>query len=1297
MTNHKPIFTSSSANGSFSENANTTDSGALHELTGSMNFKDSDHSDTHTTSASLRSVSWTGGSAIPADSLADLTTAMTSTIVSDSNGSGRVRWSFSAADNEFDFLARNERLVLTYDITVSDNHGGTATRTVTVTITGTDDRPVIQFGATAEIMEQEGQTLSLSHDTASIAVNFVDPDLNNTGHTATVIGASASGVTTGLLPGFLGTLELMSFFHVDNVVKPAGSSSGTINTTFSAPDLAFDYLAAGETLEITYTLRLNDNAGGTSTQTVIVTVLGTNDGPVYLGAPDTAHLVEDENLSPEGNLTAQGDFHFGDIDLSDTHTVSTSATATRSSGGTVPLTEAQLLAALTTSLDDSTGHLFGEIDWSFALDNDDVSFLSGGETLTITYMVTIDDGAGGTDTQTVTITILGGNDPVVITSGPQSATLAEFADTTGSAVQNTTTPVPTGSVAFTDADVGDTHTVSVTVASAIWNGGSGGVPTATLDDLPAALLTTLIDSTGTGSGSVDWTFSIADQDLDFLAFGETLTVTYDLAVADGSTSAAQTVTVTIDGANDATVVTSGPGSAAVGEDAADANGSLAFTDVDLSDVHQVTVTVSSVTWSAGGEAPVSLEAALLATLNDSTGFGSGSVDWAFSAPSSILDFLAEGETLTVVYDVTVADGFAGSTQTVTITITGAEDPLVVNPVTTAAFDTAFLDQGQTVAGGNVIADGPSTSPDHTAQPLTVTAVNGSAANVGVLLVITYGSLRVLANGDYQFIANSALDLLQAGDSATESFTFTVTDALGRSDTATLQIDIFGGDDAPTITFADTPGNIAEDLAPSIAVNGGFESGDLTGWVGGPDVAVQFVGLGGEFGDYAAHLRPPGGGPTDTLTQNVATTPGETYTLSFSVSGDSESTANSVTFRWDGVTLGTVTGNFSGGFTTYTFEVVGNAVDSFTALQFEYTTDGTGLFVDQVTVSPASASTTASDTGTIGFTDIDTPDTHTASFAPQGLGYVGTFSLDPVVESGGSGSVAWHFTVANADIQFLAQGETLTQVYSVTIAGDQGGSVQQDIAIAIAGSNDAPTAAVDDSIITDVDAGGVVLVPGWALAWNDLDPDTIDILSVASVDSSTGGSATLSGSVVEFTGDGIDGGSFTYRVTDGIATNTTPATATIVNSAPTGSLVGTTGDDIIIAANNGATIDGGDGNDILFGGTGANSLTGGNGDDVFAFLGPADGMDTLGDFEVDDDLIAVSAFGFGGGLTAGMDVASVYESSGDEFFASSFSRFHLDTTSQILYFSADGTTESAVALLQLQPGVPLNPQALYIVA
>jgi VCBS repeat-containing protein len=184
-----------------------------------MNFTDSDHSDTHTTSAALASAVVSGGTVVPAASLAHFNSAMTSSIQSDSNGSGKIKWSFSDIDDDFDFLSKDQTLVLTYNIKVSDNHGGSVIQTVKITITGTDDKPVISMAATANLTEQANQTLSLSSDTAHVALNFVEQDLANAGHTATVTGVSASGVTTGILPGSLGTAELMAFFHVDSVVK----------------------------------------------------------------------------------------------------------------------------------------------------------------------------------------------------------------------------------------------------------------------------------------------------------------------------------------------------------------------------------------------------------------------------------------------------------------------------------------------------------------------------------------------------------------------------------------------------------------------------------------------------------------------------------------------------------------------------------------------------------------------------------------------------------------------------------------------------------------------------------------------------------------------------------------------------------------------------------------------------------------------------------------------------------------------------------------------------------------------
>jgi VCBS repeat-containing protein len=1305
MTNRNPNITSSAGSTSFTENANSTGSSVLRTASGTMNFTDANLNDTHTTSAVLKSASVSGGTAIPAAVLADLQAAMASSIVSDSNGSGKLKWTFSTADSSFDFLAKNQTMVLTYEITLRDNHGGVTKKNVTVTITGTDDAPVIQFGAEAFLSERVGETLSFAPDTAQIAVQFTDPDLANTGHTAHVIDVSASGATQGILPGFLGELELRSFFHINNVVKANGSSTGTINTTFSAPDLAFDYLSKGEAIEIIYTIKLNDNAGMNTTQTVVVTVVGTNDGVCIIGGPECRNLTEGENLSPAGDLTAHGDFHFTDIDLSDAHTVSTSVTATRTGGGVVPLTEAELLAALSTSLDDSTGHIFGEVDWDFALDNGDVSFLNSGEYLIITYEITVSDGEGGTDTEVVTIKILGTNDPVVITSGPQSASLAEFADTTGSAAQNSTTPVPTGAIAFTDTDVGDTHTVGIAVASAVWSGGPA-IPAATDAGLGTGLQTTLNDSTGTGTGSIDWTFSITDQDLDFLAFGETLTVTYDVTVSDGPTDATQTVTVTIDGANDAVLMTGGPGAASLAE-FADTNGStaqnstspvptgsLTFADVDLNDSHSVSATVASAFLSNNPEFALpfsltdALNSALATALNDSAGSGLGSIDWTFSVEDRVLDFLGAADTLVVTYDVTVSDGFTSSTQIVTITVTGAEDPLTVNPATGTLADTVFTDDGVTAAFGNVINDAGSNGGDATVT-LEVTDVNGLASNVNNVVAGTYGTLFLAANGSYSYVANAALDPLVDGDVFEDQFTFTITDSLNRTETTTLTFTVTGTNDAPRITSAVAAGSVTEDLGPTVSFNGGFETGDFSGWsTTGPHIIVQPIGFGGELGSYTVQMSPTA--LDETLSQNVATTPGENYVVSFLVTGDAEGSDNFLSVTWDGVTILARADDFSGGFVRYSFNVTANPFNSFTELAFTYNADGTGFFLDQILVEPESGPATANAGGSIAFADVETADTHAASFFEQGVGYVGTFTLDPVSESSGAGSVAWHFTVENADIQFLGLGETLTQTYSVFVTDDGGASVAQDVTISINGTNDAPTTVAADNLITNAGAGGGFFIPYWALTQNDSDTDVNDPLTVNSITSETGVTTFQFGSVLVFE-DGTLGGSFDYTTTDGSLASPGSGTVTIDNhTASTTALTGTSGDDIIVTQNAGDSMDGGDGDDILIAVADGVTMTGGDGSDIFAIqtvIGvPVEITDFFG------DTLAISASAFGAGLTPG--VAPTFESTPDaEFFGSTF---HYDTTTSTLYFSADGTTPSAMAIAHFQNGVFLNANDLMIV-
>ena len=93
------------------------------------------------------------------------------------------------------------------------------------------------------------------------------------------------------------------------------------------------------------------------------------------------------------------------------------------------------------------------------------------------------------------------------------------------------------------------------MTSATWSGGAT-LPSGVAAALAGALSATASDGTGSGSGSVAVTFSAADSAFDFLASGETLTVTYNVTVSDiTGASSTQPVTITIHGTNDAAVLT----------------------------------------------------------------------------------------------------------------------------------------------------------------------------------------------------------------------------------------------------------------------------------------------------------------------------------------------------------------------------------------------------------------------------------------------------------------------------------------------------------------------------------------------------------------------------------------------------------------------------------------------------------------------------------------------------------------------------------------------------------------------
>ena len=91
----------------------------------------------------------------------------------------------------------------------------------------------------------------------------------------------ATGATTGLA---LDEAALIALVTPGAVTKAAGSSAGSVDLSFSAASTAFDYLAKGEVLTLTYTVSIDDGDGGVTPKTFVVTVTGTNDAPSIVGA-----------------------------------------------------------------------------------------------------------------------------------------------------------------------------------------------------------------------------------------------------------------------------------------------------------------------------------------------------------------------------------------------------------------------------------------------------------------------------------------------------------------------------------------------------------------------------------------------------------------------------------------------------------------------------------------------------------------------------------------------------------------------------------------------------------------------------------------------------------------------------------------------------------------------------------------------------------------------------------------------------------------------------------------------------
>ena len=173
-------------------------------------------------------------------------------------------------------------------------------------------------------------TNSSTPDTATGTITFTDVDWTDTHAVMIVSSVSASGVTTGLASGAVQLTWLSlgaltdSTDGVDRFAELDVLGRRTIISTTSP---------IARLVTLTYTVEVDDHHGGVTSQDVAVTITGTNDVPVVAVTDVTGAVTE--LVTPVGNLTDSGTIAFTDVDLTDTHSIDPTITASAGALGTL--------------------------------------------------------------------------------------------------------------------------------------------------------------------------------------------------------------------------------------------------------------------------------------------------------------------------------------------------------------------------------------------------------------------------------------------------------------------------------------------------------------------------------------------------------------------------------------------------------------------------------------------------------------------------------------------------------------------------------------------------------------------------------------------------------------------------------------------------------------------------------------------------------------------------------------------------------------------------------------------------
>jgi VCBS repeat-containing protein len=658
-------------------------------------------------------------------------------------------------------------------------------------------------------------------DVPTVKTSFTSFTYQNAGHT---------DVTAAL------TAEQLAAIHAVEiplavVQDPTNLNIGVAHWTYNIADGAFDFLAAGEVLTLTYTAHVDNNFAPNNEfkeVTFTITITGTNDTPTIATSGNT--ITERVGSGNTATDTASGTVTFTDVDLTDRPIVSAALSAShpfqyldaQGHDVTATLTPEQLAAITavesTLTVVQAAGNANnGSATWTYSVVDKAFDFLAKGEILTLNYVAQVDDGHGGVVSTPITVSINGADVSVTGTNDVPTI-VPESTTATGAMTEDAAaTLTADGTITFQDLDLTDTHTAAFVLKSSDATANLPGYSEAApLSQIGAFALTAISESPGNSTiGSVGWTFTLDDSDpvLQSLAQGQTITQVYTVTLTDNNGApVTQDVTVTITGTNDApTITVTNPDVVTEGNTGTPdpvtvtIAHQVAITDVDTIDVHTLYVagTLAFDGADSTGPAPSGGPLSGLFTIDQSNG--------TVSYDKAAFDYLAGGEHVVATFTFDASSGPDTLHKTIAITINGENDAptiAVTNPAAVIEGNTGTPDPVTVAVADHVTIADVDASDVHTlyvAGTLAFDAADsiGPAPSGGPLSgLFTVGQ----SNGTVSY-DKAAFDYLASGEHVVATFTFDASsglDALHK----TIAITINGENDAPTITVTN-PAAVAE--------------------------------------------------------------------------------------------------------------------------------------------------------------------------------------------------------------------------------------------------------------------------------------------------------------------------------------------------------------------------------------------------------------------------------------------------------------------------------------------------------